>query len=69
MTVKESRFRSKFKAAIIAVHRQGEHVREKIGDIVLRGGDTLLLEASENFSDNHDKDANFALLSEVSLEL
>jgi len=66
LSVKESKFRSKFKAAIIAVHRQGEHIKEKIADIVLRGGDTLLLEASEQFLDTHEKDPNFALLAEVS---
>ncbi|KAJ8906336.1 hypothetical protein NDN08_002829 [Rhodosorus marinus] len=66
LSVKESKFRSKFKAAIIAVHRQGEHVKEKIADIVLKGGDTLLIEASEEFVELHENDSNFALLNEVS---
>lgn len=65
LSVKESKFRSKFKAAIIAVHRQGEHVKEKIADIVLKGGDTLLIEASEEFVELHEHDSNFALLNEV----
>ncbi len=65
-TPKESKFRSRFNAAIIAVHRHGEHVQEKIADITLRAGDTLLVETSEDFVPRFGKDVNFALVSEVS---
>lgn len=65
-TAKESRFRSRFQAAIIAVHRQGEHVKEKIADIKLRAGDTLLVETGTEFMVRFAKDSNFALVSEVS---
>lgn len=65
-TAKESRFRSRFSAAIIAVHRQGVHVKEKIADIRLRAGDALLVEAGAEFAQRFGKDANFALVSEVS---
>jgi len=65
-TAKESKFRSRFNAAIIAVHRQGEHVKERIGEITLRAGDTLLVETCENFIFRFGKDVNFALVSEVS---
>lgn len=65
-TAKESKFRSRFSAAIIAVHRQGEHVKEKIADIKLRAGDTLLVETDELFVHRFGKDVNFALVSEVS---
>lgn len=65
-TAKESRFRSRFSAAIIAVHRQGEHVKEKIADITLRPGDTLLVETGSEFILRYGKDSNFALVSEVS---
>lgn len=65
-TAKESQFRSRFSAAIIAVHRQGEHVKEKIADIKLRAGDTLLVETGSDFTLRYGKDSNFALVSEVS---
>lgn len=65
-TAKESKFRSRFQAAIIAVHRQGEHVKEKIADIKLRAGDTLLAETGTEFMVRFAKDSNFALVSEVS---
>lgn len=65
-TAKESKFRSRFSAAIIAVHRHGEHVKEKIADIKLRPGDTLLIETGSDFISRYGKDSNFALVSEVS---
>lgn len=65
-TAKEAHFRSRFDAAIIAVHRHGEHVKDKIADIRLAAGDTLLVETSEDFFTHYSRDANFALVSEVS---
>jgi di/tricarboxylate transporter len=65
-TAKETKFRSRFNAAIIAVHRRGEHVKEKIADIRLHSGDTLLIETGEEFIRYYGKDSNFALVSEVS---
>ncbi len=48
-TVKESDFRNRYNAAIIAIHRNGERIRGKIGDIVLQAGDLLLLYAGTDF--------------------
>lgn len=48
-SVREGKFRTEYDAAVIAVHRGGEHLDQKIGDIVLRPGDTLLLEADDRF--------------------
>lgn len=48
-TVKEGRFRSTYGAAIIAVAREGQRVKGRIGDIVLKPGDTLLIEAGRSF--------------------
>ncbi|CAN8072513.1 unnamed protein product [Agarophyton chilense] len=64
-TAKESQFRSRFSAAIIAVHRQGIHIKQRIADIRLRAGDTLLVEAGTEFAETFGKDSNFALVSEV----
>lgn len=64
-TAKEARFRSRFDSAIIAVHRQGEHVKERIADIRLAAGDTLLVETSADFIKHYGRDSNFALVSEV----
>lgn len=49
-TVRESGFRGLYGAAILAVHRHGERLAEKIGDIELKAGDTLLLIADPDFA-------------------
>eukprot|EP00184_Porphyridium_aerugineum_P007248 CAMPEP_0184700370 /NCGR_PEP_ID=MMETSP0313-20130426/12602_1 /TAXON_ID=2792 /ORGANISM="Porphyridium aerugineum, Strain SAG 1380-2" /LENGTH=760 /DNA_ID=CAMNT_0027160001 /DNA_START=35 /DNA_END=2314 /DNA_ORIENTATION=- len=64
-TVKETKFRTRFGAAIIAVHRHGEHVTQKIGDITLRAGDVLLIECGADFVEQFGKNHTFALVSEV----
>ncbi|KAA8494544.1 putative sulfur deprivation response regulator [Porphyridium purpureum] len=65
MTVKETHFRTRYRAAIIAIHRHGEHVTEKIGNIELRAGDVLLVECGEEFFEENKHNHNFALISEV----
>lgn len=63
--VRESNFREKYNAVIIAIHRNGIRIKKKIGDIVLHPGDTLLLLAGKNFRNlwYHSKD--FHLISET----
>jgi len=53
-TVKEARFRSKYDAAIIAIHRNGEKVSGKIGEVKLKAGDVLLLLAGEDIASRAD---------------
>ena len=53
-TVKECQFRNRYNAAIIAVHRNGERVTGKIGDIELQAGDVLLVYAGEDFKNRAD---------------
>jgi len=64
-TVRSSRFRTKYNAAIIAVHRNGEMVHAKIGDIVLQPGDTLLLDTHGGFIGAHRNSDDFYLVSRV----
>ncbi|MEO0484111.1 MAG: SLC13 family permease [Planctomycetota bacterium] len=52
-TVRDSRFRTRFDAAIVAVHRGGERVPGRVGDVRLRPGDTLLLWTHAGFVDAH----------------
>src|SRR5690606_13465720 len=44
-TIRSGRFRNLYGEAVVAVARNGVRLKQKIGDIVLRPGDTLLLEA------------------------
>lgn len=65
-TVKEIKFRTKFGAAVIAVHRDGNRVHEHPGKIKLQAGDVLLLEAGPTFiKKSVENNRSFALLAEV----
>lgn len=45
--IKDSDFRKRFNASIIAVHRDGKKMAGKVGEMVISGGDFLLLLASD----------------------
>ena len=62
--VRESNFRQRYDAVIIAIHRNGERIQKKIGDIVLRAGDTLLLLAHKSFLKKYYHSKDFLLVSE-----
>ncbi len=65
-SVKQSNFRSVYDAVVIAVHRNAERVQGKIGDIVLRPGDTLLMQCAPEFMRLHRNSRDFYLASELS---
>jgi len=65
MTIREARFRSHYNAAVIAVARDGQRIRKKIGDIDLLPGDTLLLETHPGFIDRQRNSRDFFLVSRV----
>ena len=62
-TIKESRFRTRFQAAILSVSRNGERIKGKIGDISLQIGDTLLLETGQDFVGQYRSRRDFLLVS------
>jgi len=64
-TIRQGRFRTVYNAVVIAVHRNGQHLKQKLGDIQVRAGDTLLLEARPRFVDDHRNSRDFFLVSEV----
>jgi di/tricarboxylate transporter len=64
-SVRQGRFRTQYQAVIIAVARNGVRLQGKIGDMVLRPGDTLLLEARPDFSYRQGRTRDFLLVSEV----
>jgi di/tricarboxylate transporter len=64
-SIREANVRSVYDAAVIAVHRNGERVPGRIGDIVLRAGDTLVFQAAPQFLENHRNSPDFYLVSEV----
>jgi len=64
-SIREARFRTHYNAAIIAVARSGERLKQKIGDIVLEPGDTLLLEAQPAFVPQLRNSRDFLLVSRL----
>jgi di/tricarboxylate transporter len=64
-TVKNSNFRGRFDAAILAVHRNGEKIRGKIGDVVLDPGDLLFLITGEDFKKRTQDSRDFYMLSNI----
>jgi di/tricarboxylate transporter len=64
--VRDSNFRERYGAAIISVSRDGSRVDGKVGDIVFRPGDTLLVEAAPSFFDKHKYSRDFLLVSPLS---
>ncbi len=64
-SVCKGRFRNFYNAVIIAVARNGKRIHQKIGEIVLRPGDTLLLESHHSFAEQQRNSRDFFLVSEI----
>lgn len=64
-TPKEMEFRTRYDAAIVAIHRNGERLSGKIGDIKLSQGDLLLLHAGRHFEDRVDLLRDIFIISQV----
>ncbi len=65
LTVREAGFRKRYNAAVVAVHRNGERLTNKVGNIRLEPGDTLLLQTRNEFVDAHRHSREFYLVSRV----
>jgi len=63
--VKESDFRNGYDAAIVAIHRNGERMRGRIGDIRLQVGDLLLLTIGNNFYKQNDISKGLYVISKI----
>jgi len=64
-SVRDSNFRGRYDAAIIAVHRNGERIEGKPGSVVLKAGDVLLLFAGENFISRSKDSFDFYFITRV----
>jgi di/tricarboxylate transporter len=63
--IRDANFRALYNAAVIAVHRGGERLTGRIGDIVLRPGDTLLLQTGPHFAEANRNNPDFYLVSSL----
>ncbi|MGJ8636950.1 MAG: SLC13 family permease [Phycisphaerales bacterium] len=64
LTIKESGIRTRYGAVVVAVRRQGQRLTGKLGEIRLRAGDTLLLEAPPGFGNRFTTSGDFYLVNE-----
>ncbi len=64
-TIRQANFRQHYGAAVVAVHRNGERLPTKIGDIELNAGDTLLLQTQHGFVKAFRNRPDFYLVSGV----
>lgn len=64
-TLKEARFRSRYQAAVVAIHRDGRRVDAKLGEVRLRPTDTLLVLARPGFAQRWRANTDFLLVAHV----
>ncbi|WIV68505.1 SLC13 family permease [Natrialbaceae archaeon AArc-T1-2] len=64
-SITASAFRRRFDAPILAIRRQGELVTRRLSKVVLRGGDTLLVQANEGAFEELRNDPDYVVTEEV----
>jgi len=64
-TIRDGAFRQRYNAAVVAVHRNGVRLTNKVGDIILEPGDTLLLQTGSDFLNHYQHSRDFYLISSV----
>lgn len=65
LTLREIGFRARYGAAVLAIHRSGQPINAKLGEVRLRLGDTLLLLADREFRDRFRDRRDFLLIASL----
>lgn len=63
--VQETDFRARFDAAIVAIHRNGERISGKIGEVELKAGDILLVFSGTDFLSRTKNNQAFYVLTHI----
>jgi di/tricarboxylate transporter len=61
-TIKDINFRQRFRMIIVAVHREGENLRDQLGHLQLKFGDTLLMMGTDKAIENLRRSDDILLL-------
>jgi len=61
----EAGFRGRYQAAVVGIHRSGDPVEAKFGQVRLRTGDTLLVLAADGFDERWSNHNDFLLVSRL----
>lgn len=64
-SIKQSQFRSRYDAGVLAVHRNNERIKSKVGDILLKPGDALLLLTGSDFVRQYEGSNDFYVVSSL----
>ena len=64
-TLKSADFREDYQATVLAIHRSGERIAGKLGDVTLAAGDTLLLLTDRGFAARWRDRREFLLVSQL----
>lgn len=64
-TLKAIGFRVRYQGAVLGIHRAGEELRVKLGEVPLQVGDTLLILADDQFRARWRDTADFLLIAEL----
>lgn len=64
-TIRQNRFRSRYGGGVIAVHRNEKRINNKVGDIILEPGDTLLVLAGRDFIKRWSSSKDFYIINPV----
>jgi len=64
-SIRDSNFRDRYGAVILAVARNGKHIKGNLGSIILQAGDVLLLEARPAFVSRQRHLHDFLLINEL----
>lgn len=68
MKIKESNFRNKFDASVVAVKRGDKKLSGKLGDIVLQVGDNLVLSVGKDFDKRDNLGKNFYIIEKIGIK-
>jgi len=62
-SLKETGFRSRYDAAVMAIYRAGERLDAKLGEVLLRAGDVLLVLSGPDFRRRWNEQRDFAVVA------
>lgn len=65
LSIRDSEFRGRYGAVVLAVARNGEHVKGNLGSIILSEGDLLLLEARPAFVSRQRHEKDFLMINDL----
>jgi di/tricarboxylate transporter len=64
-TLKEVGFREKYDAVIVGIHRKGERLSGKLGSIILRTGDLVLINGGNEFKEKNNRWQDLIVISTI----